>query len=162
MSDYKLMNEIEIYTDGSCINDHKIGAWAALILYDSEEILLKGIEYNTTHNRMELFAVLKAFEYTQMNKLSFDHIRVFTDSQYVADIENRIVKFISSGFLTKSGKHIQNIDLVKQLIEYIDLLKPKFTKVKAHQKKSNERNINREVDKIARKLVRDEIKKHIM
>jgi len=45
--------------------------------------------------------------------------------------------------------------LVKQLIEKIETLPLKFTKIKAHQKKTQEINYNRVVDKLARAEVRD-------
>jgi len=155
----QLMSEFIIYTDGSCNTEYKLGAWAAIILFDSEELVLQGIETDTTHNRMELLSVIRSFEYIIKNKLLDKSIRVFTDSQYVAGIEGRTENFKLSDFKTKSGKDIQNIDLVKKLIKQIEMLKPKFIKVKAHQKKTSERNINREVDKLSRKLVRDYLKK---
>ena len=56
-------NEITIYTDGSCHAQKRIGAWAAIVIINIEKIVLKGVEINTTHNRMELMAVIKAIEY---------------------------------------------------------------------------------------------------
>lgn len=152
------MKKLIIYTDGSCNTEHKIGAWAAIIKYNSEEVTISGIEENTTHNRMELSAVIKALEYATENCHPIKSISVFTDSQYVTGIEKRIAKFKASAFKTKSGKDIQNIDLVKELIHLIQIFEPEFIKVKAHQKKTSERNINREVDKLSRKLVRDYLK----
>ena len=57
----------EIYTDGSCHTQHCIGAWASIVFIGNEKIILSGKEINTTHNRMELLAVINAVEYIQNN-----------------------------------------------------------------------------------------------
>ncbi|NPA44951.1 MAG: ribonuclease HI [Chlorobi bacterium] len=148
------MKEIIIYTDGSCHTQLKVGAWASIILIEGDEILLKDYELDTTHNRMELLAVIKAFEFIEKEKFEYDSIVLKSDSQYVVEIERRMQKLKENNFITKKGTEIQNVDLVKKLISYIEKFPVKFIKVKAHQKKTSERNINIEVDKISRKIVR--------
>lgn len=150
-------NSIEIYTDGSCHTQLKTGAWAAILL-DGEKTILTGIELNTTHNRMEIQAVLRALKYVSKNPSNYDSVKVFSDSQYVVDIQMRKDKLIDNQFLTKKGLPIQNADLVKALIEYMEELPMEIIKVKAHQKESSNKNYNREVDKLVRKLLRDEVK----
>lgn len=152
------MQTITIYTDGSCHTQHKIGGWASIILVDDKEILLKDFELNTTHNRMELLSVIKAFEFIESEDLEFNEIILKSDSQYVVGIQERKEKLQKNKFITKKGNEIQNKDLILRLIHYIEKLPIKFIKVKAHQKKTSERNINREVDKISRKIVRDYVK----
>lgn len=152
------MQNITIYTDGSCHTQHKIGGWASIILVDGKEILLKDFELNTTHNRMELLSVIKAFEFIEKEKIKFNKIILKSDSQYVINIRERKEKLTKNNFITKKGNEIQNKDLLIRLIKYIEKLPIEFIKVKAHQKKTSERNINREVDKISRKIVRDKVK----
>jgi ribonuclease HI len=153
---------IVIYTDGSCNTKIKIGAWAAILLFPGEKILLKGVEYNTTNNRMELTAVLKAIEYIE--EKHFDSlIHIFTDSQYALRIPERKEKLKKNQFLTKKGSPIQNIDLVKDLILKIESHSISFIKVKAHQKPNINPNsvlvnYNIEVDKLVRKMVRENVK----
>ena len=154
------MNEITIYTDGSCHTQHKIGAWASIILVNHKEITLSGFELNTTHNRMELLSVIKAFEFIETEKFQYSKIILKSDSQYVIGIQDRKEKLQKANFITKKGNEIQNKDLVLQLINFIEKLNIEFIKVKAHQKKTSERNINREVDKLSRKIVRDSVKKN--
>ena len=157
----KVDNEIVIYTDGSCHTQFKTGAWASIILIDDkEEIVLKDIEIDTTHNRMELLSVIKALNFIKENRFETCKITVKSDSQYVIGIKNRTEKLISSGFMTKKEKPVQNVDLLKQLISLSNSLDVEFIKVKAHQKKTDVKNYNREVDKISRKLVRDYVKKN--
>jgi len=151
--------KITIYTDGSCHTQHKIGAWASIILIGEDEILLKDYEKNTTHNRMELQAVIKSLEYIRHHKLNYCEICIKSDSQYVVRIKDRKEKLKAADFITKKGTDIQNKDLVQQLIFFIETMNLEFVKVKAHQKKTNIRNYNIDVDKISRKLVREYVKK---
>ena len=52
------MNEIVIYTDGSCLGNPGKGGWAAVIINDSIEEVIFGSEKESTNNRMELLAVI--------------------------------------------------------------------------------------------------------
>jgi ribonuclease HI len=155
----KIANTINIYTDGSCHTQYTIGAWAAILQIDGNEILLKEHELNTTHNRMELIAVLKAIEYLKTNDLDKRDIHIFSDSQYVVHLIERKEKLRNQNFKSKSGNHLPNAELLELFLASIQDLAISFIKVKAHQKRNNERNINREVDMICRQLVRDLVPK---
>ena len=145
---------IEIYTDGSCNPKENIGAWAAILEIDGESVTIKGFTKNTTHNRMELLAVINALDYLKQNDLEKRPVVVFTDSQYVEKIKERATKIEQQQYQTKAGKEIRNADLVEILIKQLDSGDITFKKVKAHQKAGEKPNLNREVDKIARRLVR--------
>ena len=153
------MNIIDIYTDGSCNPQYKIGGWAAIIFINDKKIVLQDIATETTHNRMELKAVINAIEYVLKEIQEFKLIRIYTDSQYVERIPFRTEKLLSKDFITKGGNSLQNADLIKELIHLIDCANIEFIKVKAHQKASETPNYNREVDKLSRKLVRQQINK---
>ncbi|MBC7382324.1 MAG: ribonuclease HI [Bacteroidia bacterium] len=150
-----------IYTDGSSNPQLKTGAWAAIILQDQNKISLSGLEINTTHNRMELTAGIKALEYLQSHYKKINLIQIYTDSQYMVGLTSRKDKVISANFTTKKGVPVRNEDLVKTLLNQIETMPVKFIKVRAHQKKTEIINYNTEVDKLARKLVRDKIKKDL-
>jgi len=154
-----MSNIIKIYTDGSCHTQLRIGAWAALLLLDSEKIILSGVQEDTTHNHMELLAVIKSIEYLNEHFISFDQLEVYTDSQYVAGINDRREKLKGNNFITKSGNTIQNDDLIKKLILQIETNTITFVKVKAHQKAITIHNYNREVDKIVRAVLRESVSK---
>lgn len=151
---------IEIYTDGSCNPQQKVGAWAALIFYDDKKIVLQDTVSETTHNRMELIAVIKSIEYVLKEILGDKRIKIYTDSQYVEKIPDRTRKLVSKDFKTKKGVEIQNADLVQELIDLLNSTAIEFIKVKAHQKASVMPNYNRDVDKLSRKLVRQYISKN--
>ena len=147
--------QIKIYTDGSCHTQQKIGGWAAVILFGDKKIEIKGYELETTHNAMELLAVLKGVDFLGEKNIDFSKIEIISDSQYVVGILNRKEKLKQANFLTKKNNPIRNVKLVQQLIEKIETLPIVFTKVKAHQKKTQQINYNRVVDKLARSVVRE-------
>jgi len=61
---------IKIYTDGSCLKNPGNGGWAAIISINDEIKKVSGSVKDTTNNRMELMAPIKAL---QSNKLSASH-----------------------------------------------------------------------------------------
>ena len=153
---------IEIYTDGSCHTQSYIGAWAAILFIDKEKIVLSGIVTDTTNNRMELTAVIKAIEYVKDKYASADNITVVSDSQYVIGLVSRKEKFTISDFKTKAGNDIRNVDLVKQLLRLHEAIDVEYVKIKAHQKQTEAANYNIEADKLARQILRDAVNKCII
>ncbi len=145
---------IKIYTDGSCHTQQKTGAWAAILLIDQQEVVLQDVVLETTHNRMELLAPIKAIEYLKTQKIAFESLSIFSDSQYVVNLLLRKERLQQSAFCTKKGTPIRNADLVKTLIKYLDCENIHLVKVKAHQKKTEQINYNRKVDQLARKSLR--------
>jgi ribonuclease HI len=148
---------IEVYTDGSCHTQKCIGGWAAIIFMNDEKIMLQGKEFNTTHNRMELLAVIKSVEFIRKNNPTPKEIHVVSDSQYVVGLTNRKEKFNVKNFTTKKGNDIKNVDLVKELLNLTETVKITFIKIKAHQKQSETTHYNIEVDKLSRKIVREAV-----
>lgn len=146
---------IEIYTDGSCNTKTKIGAWAAIIFYDDQKKTISGLCNNTTNNRMELTAVIKSIEYLIENKYTARKIKIYTDSQYVQRLPQRANKLESTHYITQKGNELPNTDLIKQFLSHLNVLDVELIKVKAHQKSGNMPNYNREVDKLCRKIVRE-------
>lgn len=153
-------NRIEIYTDGSCHTQARIGAWAALILVEDKREILTGVEDDTTHNRMELLSVIKAIEFVNQNHPEIS-LRIYTDSQYVCGLHDRLPRLKQNAFLTKKGTEVQNADLVRTYLHLIQNQDIEWVKVKAHQRdRSHETINNRLVDKLSRKLVREHVVKY--
>lgn len=151
--------KIRIYTDGSCNTQLKVGGWAAIIFIGKDKEVLHGSESNTTHNRMELLAVIKSLEYVVEMFDKMVTIEVYTDSQYVHKIPERAEKLQSNNFITKKGNVLNNKDLIKSLISLLNQSNINLIKVKAHQKSTGKSNYNREVDMLSRQIVRDKSKK---
>lgn len=154
-----MTNEIiEIYTDGSCHTQHCIGAWVAIIFVAGQKTILSGQELDTTHNRMEIKAVIKAIEYVNQLNIKKSPITIITDSQYVKDLQGKAQKFTAQKFKTKKGSAISNADLVKELLVLINFIAVEFVKIKAHQKSTAVVNYNIEADKLSRRIVRKAVK----
>lgn len=153
-----LIKSINIYTDGSCHTQLCVGAWVSIIFIDEKKIILSGTELQTTHNRMELLAIIEALKYIETNCTNSTLITVITDSQYVTGLKAREAKFIEQQYITKKGNAISNVDLVKTLLGYINFLPVAFIKIKAHQKKTDVINYNIEADILSRNMVRNMVK----
>ena len=68
---------IKIYTDGSCLNNPGNGGWAAIINDNGQILKISGSEKNTTNNKMELMAPIKALKKIDKN----DKIEIYTDAK---------------------------------------------------------------------------------
>ena len=73
------LKKVIIYTDGACKGNPGPGGWGALLRYGQVERKLWGGESDTTNNRMELLAAIRALE--NLNRSC--HVDLHTDSQYV-------------------------------------------------------------------------------
>jgi ribonuclease HI len=151
------LNTIRIYTDGSCHTQLKCGAWVAIIYLNNDEHIIKGIAKNTTHNRMELQAIINALQFLLLNKISFNTIEVFTDSQYAVNLTTRKQRILENNYLTKKGTQLQNTDLLKELYTLLVTMPIKLIKVAAHQPANINGNQNRRVDLMVRALMRETI-----
>jgi ribonuclease HI len=106
------MSNIKIYTDGACRGNPGIGGWGVFIISDNEEKKLYGGELNTTNNRMELMAAIKALESTSTEII----IDLYTDSKYVMDgINSWIQNWKKNGWKTAAKKPVKNSELWIQL-----------------------------------------------
>ena len=61
------MEQIVIYTDGSCHTQKRVGAWAAFIYVNGVQTVLSGMAFDTSHHRMELMAVNEALVFVLKN-----------------------------------------------------------------------------------------------
>jgi ribonuclease HI len=148
--------DAEIYTDGSCHTQHRIGAWVAILLIGPEKKqVLSGTALDTTHNRMELEAVIRGIKWIRTHYPAITAIRLYTDSQYVTNLPLRGEKLAALDFTTRKGNVLANADLVKELLEQLTRPPVELVKIKAHQKSNGAVNYNTEADKLPRKLVRE-------
>jgi len=103
---------VDIFTDGACRGNPGPGGWAALLRYGQTEKVIKGSEENTTNNRMELMAAIKALQ--SLNIAS--RVTLTTDSQYVRQgITQWIHSWKKNGWRTAAKKAVKNQDLWQQL-----------------------------------------------
>ncbi|HEY4654830.1 MAG TPA: ribonuclease H [Cyclobacteriaceae bacterium] len=150
--------KIMIYTDGSCNPGLGIGAWAAILIIQHEKVVRSGHAFNTTHQRMEVTAIIESVGYVA-GRPSRNGICVVTDSQYIVNIAARKEEIKARGYKTGKGSAMRNHDLVRAFISLIDDHTISFVKVKAHQRDVRADPHNREADKLARKVLRQYVKK---
>jgi ribonuclease HI len=151
------LSSITVYTDGSCHTQLKFGAWAAIIINNNNEYIIKGTAKNTTHNRMELEAIINAVAYVKNSGINFGKIEIYTDSQYAVNLVTRKEKILNSNFLNKKGIVLQNSDLLKLLFNIFETTPIQLIKVAAHKPVTNHKNQNRDVDLIVRSLMRKSV-----
>ena len=120
---------IEIFADGACKGNPGPGGWGAWLRYGKHEKELFGGELETTNNRMELTAVIRALE--QLKKPS--QVRVATDSQYVQKgMTEWIQGWKARGWKTASKEPVKNADLWRLLEEAANPHRIEWIWVKGH------------------------------
>jgi ribonuclease HI len=134
---------IEIYTDGSCLENPGNGGWAAIINDDGKIEKISGSEKNTTNNRMELMAPIAALSKITKKK----KVKIFTDSQYVKmGITNWIHNWIKNNWQTSKKEDVKNKDLWLNLYKLTQSHDVEWHWVKAHAGNT----LNEEVDALAK------------
>lgn len=103
---------IYIYTDGACKGNPGPGGWGALLVAIGHRKEISGGEANTTNNRMEMTAVIRALELLKRPST----VEVHTDSQYVQKgISEWLAGWKRRNWRTADGKPVKNQDLWQRL-----------------------------------------------
>ncbi len=129
--------KVEIYTDGGCRGNPGPGGWGAVLRYGKHKKELYGYEEETTNNRMELMAAIRALEI--LNRPS--QVKLTTDSNYVRQgITQWLAGWKKRGWKTAANKPVKNKDLWQRLDEIAGKHKVAWHWVKGHSgNKGNER-----------------------
>ena len=134
---------ITIYTDGSCLNNPGNGGWAAIININNDVKKISGSVKDTTNNKMELMAPIKALQEIKEKQ----PIEIYTDSQYVRlGITDWVHKWIKNNWQTSKKEPVKNKELWIQLYELTSFFDVKWIWVKAHAGNI----LNEEVDLLAK------------
>lgn len=151
------MKEIIIYTDGGCRgNDSRsenIGGIGIVLLYPEKGITKEYKEgfKNTTNNKMEILAVIKALELLK-GKCK---ITIYSDSAYVVNAfqQNWITGWKMKGWSRGKSGVLKNKELWIQLDKLVNEHDVTFMKVKGHgNNKYNNRAdalVNEAMDELA-------------
>jgi ribonuclease HI len=127
---------VEIYTDGSCLNNPGPGGYGVVLLWgDHRRELSGGFQY-TTNNRMEIIAVIMG-----LKALKFpSQVNLYTDSQYVVNAINKgwAKKWQKNSWQRNSKEKAKNADLWQQLLELSEQHQVNFIWVRGHS--GNEEN----------------------
>jgi len=104
---------VEIFTDGACSGNPGVGGYGAILRYKGQQKEISGFEPETTNNRMELMAVIRALE--SLNRSC--RVCVVTDSKYVVKgITEWIHNWKRNSWKTAGKKDVLNKDLWQNLL----------------------------------------------
>lgn len=126
----KPTNKVVIYTDGACSGNPGVGGWGAILFHENSKKEISGYEENTTNNRMELTAAIMALDKLKVPCI----VELYSDSAYLINAFNEgwINNWILNGFKNANKKEVANIELWQKLIEFNNIHKIKWIKVKGH------------------------------
>lgn len=143
------MKKVDIYTDGACSGNPGLGGWACVLIYKGTQKQFSGGENQTTNNRMELMAVIKALEILKEPC----EVNIYSDSAYVVNafLQDWISFWIINNWRTKGKDEVKNVELWKQLIAQSKIHKISWNKVKGHS--------DNELNNLCDSLARSEIEK---
>ena len=134
---------LKIWTDGSCLGNPGSGGWGFVATDGIHTAERSGGESNTTNNRMELTAVIRALSAAK----NHSELEIHTDSQYV---KNGMLSWIKNwkrnNWRTADKKPVKNQDLWQQLDELSSTKKIHWFWVRGH----NGDEMNERVDLLAR------------
>ena len=163
-----------ISCDGSCSNNQvkeNLGGWAAVILQHTNTkdfsdgytsvaskhpVMISGSVRNTTNQRMELTACIKALDYAK-EIYTDQEVLVYTDSAYIVNCINDkwYAKWKRKGWITAIGTAVKNKDLWLELLDLLDAVPAKIIKVKGH---SGDK-YNELADTLAKAAIAEEIER---
>lgn len=124
------MTEVTIWTDGACSGNPGPGGWAAILQCGAAEKTLSGGERETTNNRMELTAVIRALE--ALKKPC--RVLLHSDSKYVVDaVTNRwVYAWQKNGWMRKGNEPAKNPELWEKLLALLKTHEVHFEWVRGH------------------------------
>ncbi|MEL6287320.1 MAG: ribonuclease HI [Pseudomonadota bacterium] len=106
------MPDVTIYTDGACSGNPGPGGWGAILISGDHRKELHGGAAQTTNNRMELEAAVRALEALKAPST----VALYTDSNYVRDgITKWIHGWKRNGWKTAAKKPVKNEELWRAL-----------------------------------------------
>ena len=146
----KQANHVTIYTDGACSGNPGAGGWGAILMGNGKKKELSGYDPETTNNKMELTAVIKALEALK----SSCTVDLYSDSAYVVNAinQNWLDNWKKNNWIGSDKKPVKNIELWKGLDFLLSIHSVTFIKVKGH----SDNEYNNRCDELAT----GEISKH--
>lgn len=134
---------LKIWTDGSCLGNPGPGGWGFIATDGTNIAERSGGEPNTTNNRMELMAVIRALTAARKHA----SVEIHTDSQYVKNgMQGWIKNWKRNNWRTANKKPVKNQDLWMQLDELASNKDIHWVWVKGHAGEE----FNERVDTLAR------------
>ncbi len=138
---------VQIFTDGACSGNPGPGGWGALLKYGNTKKKLQGFSPQTTNNRMEMLAAIRALEALKRPC----KVILTTDSIYLKNgITNWIRNWKKRNWKNAKGKPVKNMDLWKRLDKLASIHNIEWKWVKGH----SGHHENETVDELATSAIR--------
>ncbi len=123
------MQRVEVFSDGACRGNPGPGGWGALLRFGEVEKELCGGEPETTNNRMELMAAIRALEALKRPC----QVVITTDSQYVRKgMTEWLEGWKARNWRTAARKPVRNQDLWQRLDELVEQHQVEWHWVRGH------------------------------
>ena len=138
-----------IYTDGGASPNPGKGGWAAVLHSPSHKATreIYGAEPNTTNNRMEITAAIKALEALKTSC----KVDLYTDSAYLQNTFNKkwIHNWQRNGWKSSGNEPVLNRDLWEKLWELTKIHDVTWHHVKGH----SDNELNNRCDELVHKAI---------
>jgi ribonuclease HI len=146
-------DKIIIYCDGACSGNQfqkNAGGWGAILKYNDRVKEIYGGEINTSNQRMELTACIKALEQLKPGKYE---VTVYTDSAYLFNCMQKkwYLNWQKNGWRNASKRPVENRDLWERLLILTTACKIDFRKVAGHSGDE----LNERADALAKKGIEE-------
>lgn len=124
------VKQVKIYTDGACSGNPGPGGWAAVLLHKDHRKEIFGYEPETTNNRMELLAPIRALEALK----EACTVEVYSDSSYLVNAfkQGWLESWKKNNWRKSDKKPVENQDLWKELVALTEQHRVSWHKVKGH------------------------------
>ena len=144
---------IEIFTDGACRGNPGSGGWGALLRYNDSEKELSGAVSQTTNNRMELTAAIKALE--ALNEPC--RVCLTTDSNYVkTGIEQWIKDWKRRVWRTANKRSVKNQDLWQRLDQVAERHEIEWRWVRGHSGHAENERVDALANEAMDKMIKNQ------
>ena len=124
------LHEVEIYTDGGCINNPGPGGYGVILIHKDRRKELSGGFRRTTNNRMEILAAIKGLEALR----SRCRVTIHSDSQYLVNAMEQgwARRWQANGWRRNQKERAINPDLWERLLSLLEKHQVRFKWVRGH------------------------------
>ena len=145
-------DKITIFCDGACSGNQfgeNVGGWGAILSYKGMSKELYGGQRNTTNQRMEITACIKAIQQLKRKDLP---VEIRSDSAYLVNCMRAkwYEQWQRNGWKNARKEPVENKDLWQKLLRLVLGLDVRFIKVSGHAGIA----LNERADQLARQGIR--------
>lgn len=162
---FKIMRNLQIFTDGSVNSQLKVGYGAYLVVPGlgmainalKDRVKVKRFE-KTSSTKLELQTLLWALH--EMLALARDdamYLTVYTDSQNIVSLPGRRLRLEQRNYLSNTNKRLNNFELYREFYQLTSNLNCRFVKVIGHRASGKKDEIGKLfglVDQASRRALR--------